>query len=227
MADETDNNADLYEPIAPSNGRTRIYAGIAIAALVALIGAIPAVLGFGPFGYRLFGKDVTIHILNVSGVNVVVTASFASPVESPAGSLHTAKSLSGPITIEAVDGSGVVVDSLSHNASSDVLYNVAGGTCFAVFDATEFYSGVDNPLLRVAARIPAAQRLYDIAAATVVLPRRPPPAQAVGTVHWIEDVDCASLDPSTESDLLTWAEYRMLARFERQQEAQERQQQGP
>jgi hypothetical protein len=226
MAEETENN-DLYEPIAPTNPRTRVVAGVAVVAIVAVIGAIPAALGFGFFGYRLFGNDVTIHILNVSGTDVVVTASFASPVESAAGSLNTAKSLSGPITIEAVDGSGVVVDSLAYNATTDILYNVAGGTCFAVFDATEFYSGADNPLLRVADRIPAEQRLYDIAAETVVLPRRPPPAEASGMVHWIEDVDCSSLVPENEADLLTWAEYRMLARFERQQDAQQRQQQGP
>jgi hypothetical protein len=220
MSELTQGDPD-FEPIG-DNRRARWIAIGVVAGVIAIIGAIPAALGFGPFGARLFADDVTVHILNLSGRDVTVTASFATPVESPNGSLHTAKSLAGPITIVAVDGSGQTVDDLAIDASTDLLYNVGGGTCFAVFDATAFYSGAAQATLRLAARIPSEQRLYPIEAPNVVLPRRPPPSTAAGAVHWIEDVNCTSLDPANEQDLLTWAEYRMLSRFERQQERDER-----
>ncbi len=211
---ETDEAA-LEQPARA--GLVPIVMGIAVLAVAALV---PWALGVGVFGARLFASEVQVHIVNLSSHDVTVALDFAAPVEAGAGSLHSTETLAGQVTFVATDGSGEEVDIVRERLGGEVVYNVAGAACFAVFDVTSFYSGAPSPQLRVTRRVEAGTRIVPIEADTLILPRRPPPAEAAGTVHWIEDVRCEALSTDQEAELQTWAEYRMLSRFERLQEAQ-------
>lgn len=193
------------------------------AAVVALIGGIPAALGLGWFGTRLLADDVTVWVLNTSGQDLTVEIAYARTLESRAGTLEMVQTLEGPSTIRATDGSGQVVDDVTFTAANAVLYNAGGSECLAVFDVSEYYTRTQNPQLTLVDRIPETQRLYEFKAPNMILPRRGPPQEVAGAVHWIEDVACSALDPAREEELLFFATNRLHQRHERaQQEAAQR-----
>ena len=161
---------------------------------------------------------MTVWVLNTSGHDLTVEIAYARPLDARAGTLEMVQTLEGPSTIVATDGSGQVVDDLSFTAASAVLYNAAGSECLAVFDVSAFYTQTQNPQLTLVDRIPETQRLYEFKAPNVILPRRGPPQQVVGAVHWIEDVACSALDPSREEELMFFATNRLHQRYERAQE---------
>jgi len=192
-----------------------------VGALVAFLALAPMLLGAGPFGLRFItSSSVPVHVLNTSGQNLTIEVPFATPLESPGGTFLSTNSLSGPITLRAIDESGEVVEEVEVDARGEVIYNVLGSECLAVMDASTYY-GADGPGLVVVDRITQDTRVYVTEADTVILPRRTMPDQAEGEVHWIEPINCETLDPSREEELLMWAEFRLRQRRERLEDARD------
>ncbi|MFT6628568.1 MAG: hypothetical protein ACJA1R_001830 [Flavobacteriales bacterium] len=203
-------------PKAPSKIPLLIGAAVALFA----IAAAPAMLGFGWFGARLLTSDeIDVYVLNTSGQDLDVALPFASVARVPGGTLQTLQTLTGEITIEALSTSGESLEMLEVNATGPVFYNALGSECLVVFDVTDFYGGEAN--LTIVRRVSQEERIIVLDADTVVLPRRALPSQAIGTVHWVDVVGCALMDPEYEEDLLQRSLFRIQQRREAQQQARE------
>ncbi|MCB9532011.1 MAG: hypothetical protein H6698_05925 [Myxococcales bacterium] len=196
-----------------------IPVAIAAAAIGAVVGA-PWALGFGPAGARIFtSHEIPVHILNLSGQDVDIELAFTSPKRVTAGTLETLETLSGGATLVTRSPDGAVVEELEIEADGPVFYNVGGGTCFAVFDLSEFYGDDERGGdLRVVARLDESTRLYAFDAETVVLPRGVAPAAARGKVQWIEPVGCNLLELDEEPALIAQNLMRLRERRERRDE---------
>lgn len=213
--------AELGQIRARARKRTIVVAGTILAAM-ALVGAVPALLGYGPFASRLlFGGRVAVHLLNASDHDLVVSMPFVAPTEVKAGHMETVQTLRGPFELVARDASGQVVERLEGDAERPMVVNLLGATCLAVFDLTGFY-GSDDRTVSVVTTLAGDVRLYEIEADAVVLPRRPPLDRAAGTVHWIELIDCASVGEDNRDDLAAWGEFRIMQRYNELQEARAR-----
>ena len=192
---------------------------VAIAGFIAALGLIPMTLGFGPFGLRvLTGETIDVHVLNLSGEDLVVSLSFSEPHPVTAGTMETLSTLSGRSQLVSTRPDGSVLDEIELDAAGAVFYNAGGGRCFAVFDLSDFYGGGDDARLQVVARLGEDTRAYEFDADTVVLPRRVAPANARGVVHWIEPVGCNLLEPEEEPFLLGQNRVRLEQRRERYEE---------
>ncbi len=217
-----DADSDLGFEIDDPSGRRRLWAtALGIGGFVAALALLPMAIGFGPFGLRLLLSDeIPVHVLNVSGEDVNVSLSFASDVDVPAGSMETLATLSGRSRLVATRADGTVVDDLEIDATGDVFYNVAGGKCFVVFDISSFYLGEDEQQgdMTVVARLYEDTRVYAFTSDSILLPRRVPPDQARGSVHWLEPVGCAMLEPSEEPYLIAQSLMRLQSRRERYEE---------
>lgn len=222
-ADATDDGADEiigFEIDDPTGRRGLLGWVAALAAFVLALGLIPAKLGFGPFGLRLFTSDeIPVHVLNLSGSDLEVALSFASPVVVTGGTMETLVTLSGSSSLRATRPDGTLVDDLEFEAAGPLFYNAGGGRCFAVFDISAYYDGeLEEGDMTVVARLDEDTRLYEFEADTIVLPRRMAPDQARGVVHWLEPVGCSMLDPENESYLVGTSLVRLQQRRERYEE---------
>jgi len=195
-------------------------APLVVVSAIAVIGVIPYLLGFGFFATRvIFSQDVNVYVWNFSGEELTFEIEFAEDVHLPAG-METVRTLTGPVTVAALNTDGEVVESFDLEIERPLFYNSNGSTCFAVYDVTSYYDGTEDSRLRLVDRIYQDDRFYEIQAETVVLPRRPTPTQAIGDVHWIEPVtDCDNLDPAYEESLLVQAEIRLQRRREEYEQA--------
>jgi hypothetical protein len=194
---------------------------VIVGGLIAVLAIAPMALGAGPFGLRFITSvSVPVHVLNTSGQDLTIEVPFATPLESPGGTFLSTNSLSGPITLQAVAADGTIVEEVDIEARGQVIYNVLGSECLAVMDASTYY-GAEGPGLVVVDRITQDMRVYVTEADTVILPRRTMPDQAEGVVHWIEPINCETLDPAREDELLMWAEFRLRQRRERLEDARD------
>lgn len=198
------------------------HGGILVGVAVMLAtGALPALLGYGPFGIRLFTSTrVEVFVLNLSGADVEVALPFHARTPVQAGTLGTLDTMSGTIEITTWNDAGDEIDRFTVEADRPLLYDVGATRCFAVFDVTGFYGGGGEPIrfLEYVER----QKTWVFTADTVILPRRTPPDVAVGTVHWIEPVECGTVRDGATDELLMWAEYRLRQRRERFEENRRR-----
>jgi len=187
---------------------------IVVAVCVLIFAALPYALGYGPFGLRLLtASKAVIHVLNISGQELTIDVSFSSPKRVRA--IDTVETLTGPIRLIARDADGQEVERFETRLTGDLFYNATGAACIAVFDLTDYYVDGEDASIRVARRVFRGEVYFPIEAATVVLPRRAAPNQARGTVHWIEQVNCDTLQVENEEELLMWAEFRLRERRER------------
>jgi hypothetical protein len=208
--------------LASDPGASRwIGPAIAVAVVFALVG-LPWAVGYGPLGVRLVTSHrVAIHVLNLSGGDVDVQLPFERRTVVRAGTLETLETLSGTIEIVTWDDELQESDRFTVEATGPMLYDVGATQCLAVFDVTGMYGGRAQDAITFVEAV-VRQRTYAFRADTVLLPRRTPPDTAVGTVHWIEPVDCETLTDGDPDDLLMWAEYRLRLRRERFEENRRR-----
>lgn len=201
-----------------SNRVARLLAyGIPTGIVLAIL-FVPWIIGYGPAGYRLItSHPVDVHVLNLSGQDVIVTVPHNRATPFPAGTLRELQTLAGTFEIQTTTLDGAPVETVAVETERDALYIVGGGQCLAVFDVSNYYGGGGGGM-RIAHRIGEDDRVFAFVADTTLLPRRTAPDRAAGVVHWIEPVDCQSLEPDNEESLVTWAEFRLRQRRERRQE---------
>lgn len=201
-------------------------AAITMAGLL-LVGGIPWLLGFGPFASRLiFADDIPVHVINQSGSPLDIEISYAQPLQLPSGHQDTTTALTGPLRIVARHAdTGETLETLDIRATGPLFYNALGGTCLVVFDLSDMYGGRGGPM-RILARLTPEDRIWTITSDTFVRPRHPPPEQAIGSVHWIEDFRCDLVREAEDHFLLGRAEIRMNERLEILEEHRRRLQQS-
>ena len=203
----------------PESGRAAWYALAAVIALVAVVAILPWAFGFGPFAIRLLtSAEIEVHVLNLSGDDVHIELPVAADRPVPAGTMEALATLEGRFTIAPRRDDGTVVEEVEVDARTPVFYNVGGGRCFAVFDITNFYGG-EGEVMTVVARLDEDARIHVFDADTVLLPRRTPPTQARGRVHWLEPVGCSLLDPEEEDYLIGSNLVRLEHRRDQYEEA--------
>ncbi len=214
--------ADLTDPEPPS-GRSALTAAIVVALFALALGAIPWLIGFGPFGHRLLtGDEIAVHVLNLSGGELEVELSFAATATIEGGRMETLMTLSGGATLTSRTPDGEVRDTITFDEDRPVFY-FAGSPdqCFAVFDITDFYNGEpEEGDLKLVRPMPAGTNFHAFEADTIVLPRRVAPDQARGTVHWLEDVSCDLLSDENGPYLIARTFVRMQQRREAHEERQ-------
>ena len=209
---------EYEEPILPSNTQRNFKIALILSTFLIVIGGIPKMLGFGWFASRMLGsEEIFVYVLNTSGQDIEVSLPFATPRSVPAGTIETLRTLDGEITIIAQDIDGNVLESLTHVSEGDLFYNALGSECLAVFDLTNFYGG-EGEDMTVEARIYQEQRIYQITADTLIMPRRVAPDEARGIVHWIDTVGCNLLNEENEDYLLAQAQVRLEDRRERREQ---------
>lgn len=221
MTEHQDALEELDALVAAKERSRRAAILCAVAALAALA-VIPRLLGAGWFGARVvLAREVPIHVLNTSGQDLVIKVPFASATTVRAGTIETVETLAGPVALEAFGEDGERAEFFEFDAQVPVVYNALGSECLAVFDLTPFYGGEHAAPLRVLDRISRDERLVELDAGTLILPRRTPPDQATAPVHWVEVVGCTLLDPSEEAYLVGQAEFRLQERRTALEEARE------
>lgn len=218
---EDSYGAALDAQLAASARARRWGAALGSLALVAL-GVIPWLLGAGWFGLRLASAgEVPIHVLNTSGSDIEVQVSFASRRVVASGTMETIETLAGPVSLTTHNADGELLESFEFEASVPVFYNAMGSECLAVFDLTPYYGGQTEQPLQVLRRITRDERLVELDAGTLLLPRRTAPDQATPPVHWVEVVGCTLLEPAEEDYLVGQAEFRLQQRRDAYNEARE------
>jgi hypothetical protein len=220
MSDELDGLDDVK--VAPS--RAWVFPALVLA-MAAMLGVGPWLAGWGWFGSRLaLAGNVFVYVLNTSGEDLVVTLPLMEAEAVPAGLLETLDGLTGAGTLTIARTDGEVLSTHEVDLQRPLFINAQGSECLLVVDVTAYYNGGASrgEGLRVVARIPKEQELYESQADLLILPRRSFPDTVRGTVHWMEPVACTSLDPTVEEDVLMYLEGRMRVR--REEAERERQQ---
>lgn len=201
---------------------------LAFAGVLVILGAVvPSLFGFGAFGLKSCG-DERVQVWFYNPTNETVSARLAIPaplgVEAhqsiPPDGIRQIYFRTGERTLELQSPSGFHEQhEISLQRQSVVTFGEE--TCYALFDMTNFYQdqGVVAADLALIDRIPAGTRIYTSQSDTFVVPRQAMPRRGFGSVHWLEDFDCALMAPELEDELLMLARVRMEEREESVQEA--------
>ena len=224
MPDVDETSAESLEGAltGSGDGGRRLIVGFLAVAFV-LGAVVPWRAGCGPFGTRiLFSKSAEIYVMNKSGASVWVEAEHGREVQVDDGHLVTFSTITGAQRLRLRREDGSYALDVTRTWGRRTFLNTPGGGCAVVFDITGLYGGRDEGI-RVIDRVTPEQPIHDVQSTMVLLPRRTVPPQAMGTITWIEDMPCELVLHEDQAYMMTQAEVRLRHRFERDQEARERQ----
>lgn len=195
----------------------------AVFVIAAVLGAIvPTLSGYGPFGWVLITTEqAEVYVLNQSGQTLVVRARLAEPLVIEDGHLDSLKARTGPNQLIVESESGEVLDTQDVELGERSIYTGLGASCVAIIDLTGFYGGREGDL-RLVDGLDSERRWAPLESHMVLLPRRAPPQQVVGSIYWVEEMPCDLLHHDDLSYLYTQAEVRLRHRYEQHQELLER-----
>lgn len=186
--------------------RRNVAFGIGTIVILLIWGVMPTLFGQGVFGIRACNSQtVTLWMYNPTSETLRVEVGRVGPLagayveeEIPALGIGHHQVVSGEHELRWSVGDGGA-EQQRVTIDNDLMLN-AGEACFAVFDISAIYTdgGVAPDHFPIVARVPADQRVYSFEGYTNVGPRQLLPTRSRPPVHWIEDFDCALLEPENE-----------------------------
>jgi hemin uptake protein HemP len=231
--DPEETLADVEREYRRKQRRTRWLTALIFTAFLGLTGLIPWLFGYGFLGMALFSEnDVKLHVMNSTHRPAVATVTRASGL-FPASEqfdvgprqIKSFGLLGGDVEITMEHHGETLIDRQSFDLTNDLFVTADPSLCFAVFDLEPLYTGEALPgELPIVARFGPDELTYPITSDAVVLPRKVHPDRKVGTLHWIEDFSCDTVDPENETILQEVALNTLTMRQQRLQEARERRQ---
>lgn len=214
--------------------KRRLQQTLVILAIIGVTGATPWLFGYNFFGTALFTQpDIKLHVYNATTTSIDVRATRSDGPFGASELLHTKPRqrqvfglLGGPLNIYAQRGDTVLIDNKNLQLQHDLFITADPSACFAVFDLAPLYgNSKGRPTLPVVDRFGPGQTWYKIQSDRVVLPGEVHPERKVGSLHWIEDFSCKTVDPSQEDVLQEVALNTLTLRRSKLERARQRLQQ--